>query len=338
MYPRIIISLALALSLSTLALAGGGIKGRASLGGVLVEDISVRAYEYTPLTFGPLTGGAPVAETVTETDGSYSLELKPGRYVVEAIKKGNGNNSVKVEGGDLYCLYSGSPVTVAAERWTAVGLYLVEAKTEEETPSPSAKLSGELTFKGDPVERAYLYAYNSAEGGFRGPAYMLQPVGKGSFSLRLPPGEYFLVARKRARGGAYGPMDTGDLFNFYPLNPVEIKAGAELKVKILLVERLSQLEVEENSYRGLKVKVLSSGGKPLSDHYVLAYTSSARSGPPAATGGPTDERGEAFINVPPNAIYLRARGTLGGPLAEEEPFADAIRGESEDMVTFKVYK
>ncbi|PLX45307.1 MAG: hypothetical protein C0609_03475, partial [Deltaproteobacteria bacterium] len=245
---RVLFSLVVALSLTMPAFAGEGIKGRASLGGVLVEEISIRAYGYTPVTFGPLTGEAPIAETVTATDGSYSLELPPGRYVVEALKKGAGNNGAKVEGGDLYCLYSGSPVTVAQDRWTAVGLYLVEAKKAVELSSPRAKLSGKLTFKGEPVKRAYLYAYNSADGGFRGPAYMLQPVGEGSFSVRVPPGEYFLVARKRARGGAYGPMDTGDLFNFYPLNPVKIKEGVELKIEIPLVERLSQLEVDDNSY------------------------------------------------------------------------------------------
>ncbi|PLX43245.1 MAG: hypothetical protein C0609_08530, partial [Deltaproteobacteria bacterium] len=102
--------------------------------------------------------------------------------------------------------------------------------------------------------------------------------------------------------------------------------------------RLSQPEVEDNSYKGVKVRVLDGKGNPLANHYVLAYTSSARSGPPAATGGPTDASGEAFINIPPKGSYLRARSSLGGPLAEGEAFADAVREEGQDTIIFEVQK
>lgn len=302
--------------------AAQGVKGRSSLGGTLVEQIEVRAYGFRPGGFGPLTGDAPAGTTLTATDGSYRLELPPGRYVVEALKKKGGNRGKSPEAGDLYCLYSGSPVTVTAGQWTAVGLYLVTVAPERRGRGENARVSGNIVFKGEPVERAYLYAYASADGAFRGPADLLQPVAKGAFSVRLPPGVYYLVARKRMRGGAYGPIDTGDLFNFYPGNPVRLAEGEEVALEIPLVERLNQLEEESGTYRGVRVQVLDEKGGPLAGYYVLAYPNAARTGPPSATSAPTDKDGATFVNLPPDAPHLRARVSLGGPLEERERFAD----------------
>jgi len=342
MVKRIAVALALIIGAATVtpaATAEQGVKGRASSGGTLVEGIEVRAYVYHQDGFGPLTGDTPVAVTRTATDGSYSIELPPGRFVVEGIKKKEGSRGKAPEPGDLYCLYSGSPVTVAARQWTAVGLYLVTVATERRVRSEQTKISGSLTFKGEPVERAYLYAYTTPEGAFRGPANLLQPVAKGPFSVRMPPGTYYLVARKRMRGGAYGPIDTGDLFNFYPGNPLQLAEGEEVIVEIPLVERLSQLEAEPDTYRGSRVQVLDEQGKPVAGYYVLAYPNEARSGPPSATSSPTDKEGITFVASPPEARYLRARKSLGGPLEENERFAD---GEAvpagESPITLRIAK
>jgi hypothetical protein len=100
------------------ASATSSIRGRASLGGVLVEEIDIRAYAHRSGSFGPLTGEPIAGSARTATDGTYKIELPPGRYVVEALKKLKGNTADKPEPGDLYCLYSGSPITVAAGRST----------------------------------------------------------------------------------------------------------------------------------------------------------------------------------------------------------------------------
>jgi hypothetical protein len=313
----------LLLSLAAPVAAAQGVKGRVALAGVLVEGVEVRAYAHRSGSFGPLTGEAAVARTKSALDGTYSLDLAPGQYVVEAQKKRAGNTAGSVEDGDFYCLYSGSPVTVAEGQWTNVGLYLVEAAPEKRAKGDAAKISGTLTFKGEPVERAYLYAYASASGAFRGPADLLLPVAKGSFTARLPAGKYYLVARKRMRGGAYGPIEAGDLFNFYPRNPVTIGEGEEVTLHIPLAERLDQLEAGEGTYKGRRVRVLDASGKPLAGFYVMAYPDAGRVGTPAAISGATDGSGETYLRFPPTAPHLRARSTVGGPLAEGETYVDA---------------
>lgn len=305
------------------ALAAQGVKGRASLAGVLVEGVDVRAYAYRPGSFGPLTGEAVAARTKTAVDGTYELDLAPGQYVVEAQKKKAGNTAGSVEAGDLYCLYSGSPVTVAAAQWTNVGLYLVAAAPEKRAKGDASKITGTLTFKGEPVERAYLYAYATAGGAFRGPADLLLPVAKGSFTARVPAGRYYLVARKRMRGGAYGPIEAGDLFNFYPSNPVTVGEGEEISLQIPLAERLDQLESGEGTYKGRRVRVVDAAGKPLSGFYVMAYPDAGRMGTPAAISPATDGSGETYLRFPPRASHLRARATVGGPLGEGETYVDA---------------
>lgn len=305
------------------AAAEQGIRGRAALGGTLVEGVSVAAYPYRPGGFGPLTGDAPVAQAGTATDGTYAIPLPPGRYVVEALRKKPGNAGARPETGDLQCLYSGSPVTVSPGAWTAVGLNLVEVPPEARRSADRSTVSGAVTLGGAPAEKVYLYAYAGAEGAFRGPAYLLQPVASGAFSVRLPAGTYHLVARKRVRGGAYGPIEIGDLFNFYSRNPVTVAQGEEVVLEIPLVERLSQLEEDPKAFHGRRVRVVTAAGEAAKGFHVLAYANPLRAGPPLAVSAPTDPEGWTLLPVAPDqALFLRARRSLGGPVEEGESFAD----------------
>jgi len=311
------------------AWGGEGLRGRASLGGVLVEGIRVSAYPYRPGTFGPLTGEPATASTVTATDGTYELALPPGRYVVEALKKKAGNDHARPEAGDLQCLYSGSPVGVTGGAWTAVGLNLVEVPPETRTTGERSTISGRITRSGAPVEKVYLYLYSDPATAFRGPAQLVQPVATGTFQVRIPPGTYHLVARKRARGGTYGPIEIGDLFNFYPRNPVAVAPGENINLEIPLVERLSQLEEDPKAFRGVRVRVVDPAGAPAAGFYVLAYPSAPRMGPPLAVSPPTDGDGWTRVPTEPSTtVYLRARKSLGGPPEAGERFSDGeTRGE-----------
>ncbi len=314
--------LLLLVALPAAGAADQGIRGRASLGGTLVEGLEVRAYPYRPGTFGPWTGERPAATASTATDGTYVLPLPPGRYVVEGYL-GPGDRPGPGP-GDLYCLYAGSPVVVTPGAWTAVGLNLVRVGRETRRQGEGSRIEGRITFQGKPVERCYLYFYRDASTAFRGPAQRLQPVRTGLFQVRVPPGTYFLVARKRARGGPYGPIEIGDRFNLYPRNPVRVAPGEVVTLEIPLVERLSQLEEDPAAYRGVRVRVEGPDGAPQAGYYVLGYGTPTRAGPPLATSTPTGPSGETVVPLPPGTpAYLRARRSLGGPLGEGEPFGDA---------------
>ncbi len=309
---------------SQVAFAAQGIKGRASLEGVTVDTVEIRIYELRAGGFGPFTGDSPVATTRSGTDGQYSVELKPGRYIVEGIKKKTVGAAKSP--GDLYCVYSGSPVTVTEGRWTTTGLYMTVIPPENRTKGKESRVTGRITYKGEPLEKAYLYAFSKVDGLFRGPADVLQPVAKGTFSVELPPGTWYLLARKRARGGAYGPIEMGDKLNFYQGNPLEIAEGETVAIEMPMAERLAWLE-EEPGNRGILVRVMQKDGKtPLEGYHVLAYQNADRSGPPMLVSERTNAKGETYILPPSSGVYLRARKNLGGPLDEGENYADADLG------------
>lgn len=309
--------------LASCAAASQGIKGRASLEGTLVDVVQVRVYALRPGGFGPLTGDEPVASALSGSDGQYAIELPAGRYVVEALKKAPGSQGSAALPGDLYCLYSGSPVTVTDGQWTTTGLYMTTVPVERRTKGTPAKVTGKITFKGQPLEKTYLYAFSSVDSQFRGPPDFLQPVAKGTFTLELPPGTWYLLARKRMKGGAYGPIELGDKLNFYPGNPLKVVEGESIALEIPLAERLAWLE-EETKSRGVLVRLLRKGtDAPLPGYRVLMYRNPDRSGPPLQASERTDEKGEVTIVPPPSGVFLRARKNLGGPLEENECHADA---------------
>ncbi|MBW2451348.1 MAG: hypothetical protein JRF07_03225, partial [Deltaproteobacteria bacterium] len=220
---------------STAAAAQSGVRGRVAWRGELVAGIQVRAYAQ----IADIAAGKHLAVAdPTKDDGVYQLDLAPGRYYLTAS-----NAAGRPQPGDLFCYYSGSPVEVRDGGYRNVGFNLVRMP---EQPAPSAAprsgIRGDITYQGEPLEKAYLYVYKDPSKGFKGPGYFIQPVAKGSFRLNLPPGEYYLLARKRMRGGQFGPIEIGDYFNYYPGNPVRVTEKQVHHLNIETITRLSMLE------------------------------------------------------------------------------------------------
>jgi hypothetical protein len=242
--------------------------------------------------------------------------LPPGSYYLTAR-----DYEGKPQPGKLFCYYSGAPVTVRDGAYTNVGFNLIRIPQEAAAEAAaSSGIKGEITFQGEPLGRSYLYVYKEPQEGFKGPGYFVQPVEKGTFRLRLPPGQYYLLARKRIKGGQFGPIDVGDHFNYYYGNPVTIEAGKVREVKIETITRLSMLEEGEAApFRGVRGKVLGPADKGAGGLRVFAYTAPDMTGTPAFFSAPTgaDGRFELPLNGP-GPYYLLAREAFGGPAAEGE--------------------
>ena len=295
------------------AWGASGVQGRAAWRGELVPGIVVRAYRSIP----DITAGKVVAEAApVGLDGTYRLELPPGSYYLTA-RDGSG----PLRAGNYFCYYSGAPVQVVAESFRNVGFNLVRVPREappEAAPRPGIR--GEISFQDAPLERAYLYIYQDAEKGFKGPGYLIQPVEKGSFRVNLPPGKYWLLARKRLRGGQFGPIETGDYFNYYPGNPVTVAAGEVREVKIETITRLSMLEDDPHApFVGVRGKILDASGKPAARLHVFAYRQAEMTGTPEFFSAPTGADGKFELALPEGGpFYLLARQEFGGPAGERE--------------------
>lgn len=289
-------------------LAASGVQGRIAWRGELVEGVQVRAYHQ----IADIAADRVVAVSAPSgLDGTYRLELPPGSYVLTAR-----NYAAEPKPGDLFCYYSGSPIQVAEGHFRNVGFNLVRVPAE--APAAAGQRSGirgEISYQGEPLERSYLYVYKDADKGFKGPGYFIQPVEKGRFKLNLPPGDYYLLARKRLRGGQFGPIEIGDYFNYYYGNPVRITAGQVREVNIETITRLSMLETDAAvPFVGVRGQVLGPADAPQAGMVVFAYRDPAMTGTPDHFSAATAGDGRFSLALPgTGAYYLLARQGFGGP-------------------------
>lgn len=314
----------------------GIIKGRAAYKGEVFAGVKILVFkekEQIDLSKPDIVAGE------TKIDGSYEFKVPAGRYYLVALKKKYDSNNLKPEEGDLYCFYSGSPVEVIERGITYVGFNLIKVgKSKPDKKSNNSGIFGRVFFEGKNLEKSYIYIYKDFKGGFRGPAFLVYPSYDGKFSINLPPGTYYVIARKRAKGGMYGPIEEGDWFNFYHDNPVVIKKGFMKNVEIECVKRLSQLESDEG-YPLLTGNIIDKNGKPRSGIFVMLYHTKNMQGKPLYISGRSDTNGSFSIKLPPGVYYVSARENIGGPPISGEWFgklSDPINIENNTKIQITV--
>jgi len=310
-----ICTITLLVGVPAIARTDSGIYGRMAWRGELVQGVIISAYSGADSEF--LADPVAVAEPAA-TDGTYRLSLPPGEYTLVASSSGAGTGRPAV--GDYYCYYSGSPVIVSAGAWTPVGFNLVKVREEERLNGSGTSIEGVVTYRDEPLERLYLTLYEKALEGFRGPGIATIPVGKGGrFRVSVKPGKYFVIARKRSRGGMYGPMEIGDHFNYYPGNPVAISDGETVRIRLETVTRVSQLEEGEAPTPTVQGTVVDTDGNPVAGLRVFAYRSGEVTGRPLYFSEASGPSGRFSLLIPAAGDFtLIAKERFGGPAAEGE--------------------
>jgi hypothetical protein len=299
----------------TLAGSDSGIYGRVAFRGELVQGVIVSAYTGADSEF--LADPVAVADPAA-TDGTYRLALPPGQYTLVARSSASPDGRPDV--GDYYCYYSGSPAIVSAGAWTPVGFNLVKVREEERFTGSGTSIEGVVTYRDEPLEKLYLYLYEEATEGFRGPGIATVPVGKGGrFRVSVKPGKYFVIARKRSRGGMYGPMEIGDHFNYYTGNPIAVSDGEKVRIRLETVTRVSQLEEGETPTPTVQGVVVDPDGNPVPGLRIFAYRSGEVRGRPLYFSEPSGSLGKFSLLVPVTGEFtLVAKERFGGPATEGE--------------------
>lgn len=252
------------------------------------------------------------AEVKCDADGKFEAAVAPGTYYVEA--------SGTFEDRAVFAFSGQNPVRVEkGSRW--LGMKAVRAVSPEVVPGPpgGAAVEGMVLFGGMAVEGAYVYVYPSPGGLLKGMGIaMSPPTGPdGKFAVEnLPESAYYLVARRRGTGGMTGPLEKGDLYGFYPGNPVYLREGAVTRIVLETVEKekpLTYSEVTSGTETVLRGRVVDRRGEPQSGVYAFVYDDrvfghrrpyghSGRTGPDGAFAIYLD-RGGVF--------YLGARENFG---------------------------
>lgn len=302
------------------------VEGAAALRGELVAGVVVLAFAGP----GPGPGDVPLAvATGTDRDGRYRLALKPGSYHLVAVRTAGAPWPFPGAKGDLFSYYLGNPIVVEPGKTTRVAFNMVRIG---EAPAPvggeGAGVAGQVLFTDKPLGRAYVHVFSDPGTNFRGMGLASVPTGEdGRFRIKLPPGSYYVLARKRQGGGMYGPPGRDDYVGYFPGNPVTVRPGEFVPLCLEATTRIDTLEeslfVEGKSAGWFEGTVSEAGGNPAAGLYVLFYPDAAMSGTPAFVAGPTDSKGRFKVRAAAGGFHLLARSNLGGPLEAGEWYGKA---------------
>ncbi|MBI4651483.1 carboxypeptidase regulatory-like domain-containing protein [Candidatus Desantisbacteria bacterium] len=173
---------------------------------------------------------------------------------------------------------------------------------------------------GIPLDRAIISIYLSNANLFHGPDnYHSNFTGNdGAFSLDLPDGNYYIVARKRINGAYTGPLTNGDYNGEYANNPIKVISGKTVKVEITAqkIEGLmlySPMNASRNHIQ-LKGIVKDKSGNFKEGMFVVGYTSPTMWNKPDYISQPTNAKGEFVLYVDkPGTYYLLAKQVFKKP-------------------------
>jgi hypothetical protein len=268
------------------------------------------------------TAEAPVAAGMTDREGIAAVEVPPGRYFLIARWAKDGDFSRPVAPGDRYAYFGGNPVYVQPGPPREIFLGVEEFLPPPAVPAPAAGatgVAGVVLVDGAPAPDVHVFAYLKPDAGFRdmGFAASSPTDADGGFVLELPPGNYYLLARKRAGGGVAGPLRKGDLFGYYPGNPLTIAGGTVPRVAIpATLLKLRNAPVWSAGYSApasIEGRIVDKAGKPVQGVYAALYDNPDLLNRPVFLSDVTGPEGKYHLPVPVSGkYYLGARSGYGG--------------------------
>jgi hypothetical protein len=207
-------------------------------------------------------------------------------------------------------------------------------------------VKGKVNHQGSPLEGAVVHVYTVYEAGFRGTGeYRSRPTGKdGAFDLSLPPGRYFVVAKKSG-GGSDSELSAGDFWAYYGGNPVVVGDAETINIGINCTRIAEPGTRRSPGGTGIRGVVLAEG-EPLGRARVTLY----QDGETIFRGigyasSLTNAKGEFSFNLEPGVYYVVARKRMGddkmGPLGGGDYFgfahANPVKVEKEGFSVITVH-
>lgn len=220
--------LLLALFLVLPVLAPAAIARAGTVEGVVFSETGPvkAAVVYAYLNNEDLAGGREFRKSEAgERDGQYSLELPPGSYFLVA--------RANLAGKRLFSYHGVNPISVGDDyRWLPFLLVEENPVSCRETPGLS-RITGLVTYKGEPLSGGVVSVYPWQDGKFRGMGLLTNTLDeKGRFSFGLEPGSYAVIARKKQDIQGIGPVRQGDMFCYPSTNPITVARGMTCAIDI----------------------------------------------------------------------------------------------------------
>jgi len=190
---------------------------------------------------------------------------------------------------------------------------------------------------GAALSDGYVNIYPDAVTNLLGPSkFMSTPTdADGNFQLAVPPGIYYVVARKRLSGQPTGPLSPGDYYSEHQRLVTKVEAGKLVVVDLPVVEMTAPMffnsrQTDQQTTTGIKGSLVDQDGKPVRGGFAMAYLSPEMKRLPDYISTLSDEQGQFTLYLPEGGTYyLGARiqawdmpthgepyGTYGGETPE----------------------
>jgi len=170
-----------------------------------------------------------------------------------------------------------------------------------------------VTLDGAPIAGAYVNVYPDTLSNLLGPSqYISSPTdADGRFTIDSPPGNYYVVARKRVSGEPFGALSPGDLYSEQQRVMTTVAAGrlsivdlkmTQMKAPMFFKKAASE-QVTDTGIRGVLV---DAAGKPIPVSFAVAYDSSDIQRLPDYASTLSDGEGRFTLYLPKGGIYYLA--------------------------------
>lgn len=176
-------------------------------------------------------------------------------------------------------------------------------------------ITGQVTIKGDnrPLEQAYVNIYADTMSNLLGPSQFLsRPTDKdGRYSVNVPPGTYYIVARKRMTGEATGPISPGDFYSEHQRIVTRVVPGklsvVDLSVAAMRAPMFFKREVvDHETDTGIHGRLVDKSGQPVPGGFAMAYHDPDMKRLPDYASTLSDADGRFTIYLPAAGVYYVA--------------------------------
>jgi len=156
----------------------------------------------------------------------------------------------------------------------------------------------------------YVNIYPDAVTNLLGPSkFMSTPTdADGNFQLAVPPGVYYVVARKRLSGQPTGPLSPGDYYSEHQRLVTRVEAGKLVVVDLPVVEMTAPMffnsrQTDQQTTTGIKGFLVDQAGKPVRGGFAMAYVDQEMKRLPDYISTLSDEQGRFTLYLPEGGTY-----------------------------------
>lgn len=155
------------------------------------------------------------------------------------------------------------------------------------------------------VKGVEIFIYNTHD--TRRPADFIsaRTDASGKYSIAVPPGKYWAVARLR-HGEKYGPLMPGDKHSGEPVE-IEIEAGEEYEEDFTVInlrDAARLIKKTREDYFKLEGRILGEKGAPLRNVYAIANREKEIIEMPDYLSAWTDEAGHYVLHLPAGTYFV----------------------------------